>query len=56
MLTELDMFVPNAPDNLHTALAAVSACLATAGVALERWLFFAEARYVVALEPKSEDT
>lgn len=56
MLTELDMFVPNAPDNLHTALAAVSACLATAGVALERWLFFAEATYVVALESESEDT
>jgi DMSO reductase anchor subunit len=49
VLTELDMFWPDAPAGLHTALAVVSACIGTAGVALERWLFFAEARHVVTL-------
>ncbi len=46
--TEFEMFLPDAPVGLHTVIAAATACIGTAGVAVERWLFFAEARRIVA--------
>ena len=56
VLTDLDMFWPDGPAALLTGLAVLSACVGTAGVALERWLFFAEARHVVTLyyEPRGQ--
>jgi DMSO reductase anchor subunit len=53
--TELEMFLPDAPTGLHTVIAAVTACLGTAGVAVERWLFFAEARRVVSAHDATHD-
>jgi len=55
VLTELEMFWPDAPVSLHAALAVLSACIGTAGVAMERYLFLAEARALAAPDTKSEE-
>ena len=49
VLTELAMFLPAMNPLLGTILAFAGALSGTAGVAVERWLFFAEARHVVTL-------
>jgi DMSO reductase anchor subunit len=49
VLTELMMFMHGISPLFATATAVAAALLGTAGVAVERWLFFAEARHVVTL-------
>jgi len=49
VLVELLMFLPQSSQVFTTSIAFVAALMGTAGVAVERWLFFAEARHVVTL-------
>jgi DMSO reductase anchor subunit len=49
VLTELVMFLPGSPPLFGTTMTLAGALSGTAGVAVERWLFFAEARHVVTL-------
>jgi DMSO reductase anchor subunit len=55
VLTELEMFWPDAPASLHAALAVISACIGTAGVAMERYLLFSEARPLALPDTRSEE-
>ncbi len=45
VLVELLMFLPGSSQAFATSIAFAAALLGTAGVAVERWLFFAEARH-----------
>ena len=49
VLTQLIMFLPAAPPYFGIIMALGAAVSGTAGVFIERWLFFAEARHVVTL-------
>lgn len=54
VLTELEMFLPDASPGFHTVTAFVCACLGTLGAGLERWLFFAEARHAAPPDHRGE--